>query len=141
VRQMDWTESGRFLMHGTRTAKIATIRCDGRPHVVPVWFILDQGDLIFTTASSTVKARNMTRDPRVAVTVDDETPPFGFVSITGRADLAERPEDFLTWTTKIASRYVGQARGAEFGRRHTEIDDLVVRVRIESFTGRADLIG
>ena len=141
MRQMDWTESGRFLMHGTRTAKIATIGRDGRPHVVPVWFILDQGGLVFTTSSRTVKARNMTRDPRVAVTVDDETPPFGFVSITGRAALFERPEDFLTWTTKIATRYVGQARGAEFGRRHTDIDDLVVRVRIESFTGRADLIG
>jgi hypothetical protein len=37
-----------FLAAGTRTAKVATVRKDGSPHVTPVWFVLDGNDLVFT---------------------------------------------------------------------------------------------
>ncbi|MET0864853.1 MAG: PPOX class F420-dependent oxidoreductase [Nakamurella sp.] len=141
MRSMDWTESRQFLLQGTRTAKIATIGAEGGPHLVPVWFTVDQDDVVFSTFSRSVKARNMARDPRVAVAVDDDTDPFAFVSITGRAELVERPADFLAWATTIATRYVGPARGAELGRVFTEIDDLIVRVRMESFVGRAEIVG
>jgi len=141
MRAMDWAESRRFLLHGTRTAKVATVGGQGRPHVVPVWFTLDQDDLVFSTVSRSVKARNLARDSRVAIAVDDETAPFGFVSIIGRAELVERPEDFLVWTTRIATRYVGDARGPELGRTFIEIDDLFVRVRMESFVGQAEIVG
>ena len=40
-----------FVAHGTRTGKLATVRRDGRPHVVPVWFVLDGDDLVFTTGA------------------------------------------------------------------------------------------
>jgi|SRR6478735_3499445 len=140
MREMDWAESSRFLLQATRTAKIATVGAGGRPHVVPVWFTLDDRDLFFSTSSRSVKARNMTRDPRVAIAVDDETPPFAFVSITGRAEMMQRPDDFLEWTTRIASRYVGAERGPELGRLYVEMDDLLVRVRMESFTARADMV-
>jgi hypothetical protein len=83
----------------------------------------------------------MARDPRVAVTVDDETPPFAFVSIAGRAELRHRPGDFLHWTTRIATRYTGEERGSELGRRFVEMDDLLVLVRIESIVARAEVIG
>jgi PPOX class probable F420-dependent enzyme len=63
-----------FLAQGTRTAKLATTRSDGRPHVVPIWFVLDGEDLVFTTGGRSVKARNLRRDPRVCLCVDDETP-------------------------------------------------------------------
>jgi len=64
MREMDWAESSRFLLHGTRTAKIATVGRDGRPHVVPVGFTLDNRDLLFSMSSRSVKARNLARDPR-----------------------------------------------------------------------------
>jgi PPOX class probable F420-dependent enzyme len=140
MREMDGAETSRFLLQGTRTAKIATVGADGGPHVVPVWFTVDDRDLMFSTSSHSVKARNLVRDPRVGVAVDDETPPFAFVSITGRAVLVERPDDFLAWTTRIAGRYVRADRAAEMGRRFVEIDDLLVRVRIDSFIGRAEVI-
>ncbi len=112
-----------------------------RPHVAPVWFTVDGRDLVFSTSSRSVKARNLNRDPRVAVTVDDETPPFAFVSITGHARLITRPDDFPSWTTRIATRYVGAQRGPELGKLYTEMDDLLVRVHIDSLTARADVIG
>jgi PPOX class probable F420-dependent enzyme len=61
-----------FLSQGTRTAKLATVAADGRPHVVPVWFVLDDDDLIFTTQETSKKAKSRRRDPRVACCIDDE---------------------------------------------------------------------
>ena len=119
MHEMDWAETSRFLLQGTRTAKIATV---------------------FSTSSRSVKARNLVREPRVAVAVDDQAPPFSFVSITGWAELLERPGDFLAWTTRIAGRYVGADRAAEMGQRFVEIDDLLVRVRIHSLIARAAVV-
>ena len=49
-------------MQGTLTGKLATVKKDGSPHVVPIWFIVDDndndnGDIIFTTNSTSVKAK------------------------------------------------------------------------------------
>ena len=141
MRSMDWAETSGFLQAGTRTAKVATVSAQGGPHVAPVWFIVDGRDLVFSTSSRGVKARNLDHDPRVAVTVDDETPPFAFVSISGHAELIPRPDDFLRWTTRIATRYVGDERGPEMGKLYTEMDDLLVRISIHAIVARADVIG
>ena len=62
---MSEEERTAFLLHGTRTGKLATVRRDGRPHVQPVWFVLDDdGTVVFMTNARTVKARNLRRDPR-----------------------------------------------------------------------------
>jgi PPOX class probable F420-dependent enzyme len=67
-----------FLLFGKRTAKVATVRPDGRPHFAPVWFVLDSDKLVFMTGKDTVKGKNMLRDPRVMLSIDDERPPFAF---------------------------------------------------------------
>ena len=141
MRSMDWAEASCFLQAGTRTAKVATVTAQGRPHVAPVWFTVDGRELVFSTSSRSVKARNLNHDPRVAATVDDEAPPFAFVSITGHAELIPRPDDFLSWTTRIATRYVGAQRGPEMGKLYTEMDDLLVRISIDAVVARADIIG
>src|SRR6478609_977633 len=54
-----------------RTAKVASTRKDGRPHLAPVWFALDEdGSILFNTGSDTVKGKTLLRDPRVAICVD-----------------------------------------------------------------------
>ncbi len=60
---MKGAELDRFLGAGTRTGKLATTRADGSPHVAPIWFILDGGDLVFMTGADTVKGKAMMRDP------------------------------------------------------------------------------
>lgn len=117
-----------FLQHGTRTAKIATTRADGRPHVVPIWFVLDGDDLLFTTGAGSVKGRSLRRDRRVCLCVDDETPPYAFVMVEGRAMLSEDMDELLTVATAIGGRYVGQDRAEEFGRRNAVPGELLVRV-------------
>ena len=82
-----------FLTEGTRTAHVATIRSDGRPHVKPVWFVLDgrPGDFhfLFTTYAESVKGRGLRRNTQVAASVDDPAPPYSFVIIEGAAQLSD----------------------------------------------------
>ena len=41
MTEMTKTEIRKFLTQGTFTAKLATVKKDGSPHVVPIWFVLD----------------------------------------------------------------------------------------------------
>ncbi len=68
---MDDAERRAFLSSGKRTGKLATVRRDGRSHVQPVWVLLDGDDLVFMTGPLTVKGRNLRRDPRASLVVDD----------------------------------------------------------------------
>jgi PPOX class probable F420-dependent enzyme len=117
-----------FLLHRTRTAKLATVRADGRPHVAPVWFVMDGDNVIFTTWHATVKAMNLRRDPRVCLCVDDEAPPFSFVQIEGTATLSENLDDLRHWATRIAGRYMGTDQAEAYGRRNGVPGELLVRV-------------
>jgi len=128
-----------FLMHGTRTGKLATIRADGRPHVVPIWFVLDGDDIILTTGATSVKARNMRRDPRVSLAVDDQQPPYSFVMVEGAATLTEVAPDLLAWATRIGGRYMGADRAQEYGRRNGVPGELLVRITPTRFTAEADI--
>jgi len=106
-----------------------------------VWFALDGGQLVLTTGAESVKGRNLRRDPRVAVVVDDETPPFAFVHIRGRAAFSEDPGDLLRCATEIGGRYMGAERAAEFGRRNAVPGELLVRITPERVISKTDLAG
>lgn len=117
-----------FLSEGTRTAKLGYVASDGRPLVAPVWFIVEDGQLVFNTGRDTAKGRALARDPRVVVCVDDERPPFSFVQIQGTAALGEDPREVLATATRIGGRYMGADRAEEFGRRNGVPGELIVRI-------------
>jgi PPOX class probable F420-dependent enzyme len=131
-----WRE---FVMTGTRTAKLAVTRADGRPHVAPVWFVLDGDDFILNTGADTVKGRAMQRDPRVSLCVDDQEPPFSFVIAQGTAQLSEDLEELQRWAAIIGGRYMGADRAAEFGKRNGVPGELLVRIRPSRIIAEADL--
>jgi PPOX class probable F420-dependent enzyme len=141
MRPMTPAEIRAFLQAGIRTAKLATAGADGRPHVAPVWFVLDGEELVFTTAGSSAKARNLRVRPEVSLCVDDERPPLSFVTMHGTASIEQSPPDLLDWTTRIAHRYVGADAAVEVGRRNADLDDLVVRIRPTAVIAQADLLG
>jgi PPOX class probable F420-dependent enzyme len=128
AQTMTADERRRFLSEGTRTMKVATVRADGQPHVVPVWFVLDGDTVVFTTGEDTLKGRHLRRDPRVALCVDEETPPFAFVLIEGTAELIRNAPDLLDWATRIAHRYMGAEQAAAYGKRNAVDSELLVRV-------------
>ena len=66
--------------------------------MIPIWFVLDDqkgrarhryrvGDIVFTTYDSSLKARNIRRDSRVSICVDDQIPPFSFVTVHDTAKI------------------------------------------------------
>ena len=121
-------ERRAFLSSGTRTGKLATVRPDGRPHVQPIWFVLDGDDLIFMTGATTVKGRNLRRDPRASLVVNDEAPPFAYVRVDGQVELSEDLDLMLVWSTKIAARYMGDAQAEAYGRRNAVAGEMLVRL-------------
>ena len=130
-------ERRAFLLEGTRTGKLATVRRDGRPHVVPIWFVLDGDDVLLTTGADTVKGRNLRRDPRVCLCVDDEEPPFSFVMVEGEAEASEDHGELLRWATRLGGRYMGADRAEEFGRRNAVEGELLVRIRPSKILAQA----
>jgi PPOX class probable F420-dependent enzyme len=136
---MDEAEYTRFLTEGTRTGELATTRADGRPHVAPVWFDLDDGTVVLTTGADSVKGKALRRDPRVCLCVDDETPPYSFVVIDGTAEVTEDPGPLLEWATRIAGRYMGVERTEEYGRHNAMPGELLVRVTPNHVVAQADI--
>ena len=141
AREMTTDQVRDFLGHRTRTAKVATVMQDGRPHVMPVWFVLDGEQLLFTTGADSVKGRNLRRDPRIALLVDDETPPYAFVHVRGRVTVHQDLDELLRFATAIGARYMGADRGEEFGRRNAVPGELLVRVTPERVIAEYDIAG
>ncbi|MEX2549297.1 MAG: PPOX class F420-dependent oxidoreductase [Nitriliruptoraceae bacterium] len=121
-------ERRAFLAEGARTASLATVRADGRPHVAPIWFLPDRDDVVFTTWHETVKGRNLRRDPRASCSVDDPRFPFSFVVLEGTCTVTEDLAELGTWAHRIAARYVPAAQADDFGRRNAVAGELLVRL-------------
>jgi PPOX class probable F420-dependent enzyme len=123
----EWQE---FVSSGTRTGKAGVTSADGGPHVTPIWFLLDGDDLVFTTHESSVKGMALRRDPRICVCVDDDAPPYSFVSLWGKTSLSEDLGEVRRWATALGARYMGPDRAEEFGARNGVPGEMLVRVRI-----------
>jgi PPOX class probable F420-dependent enzyme len=137
MKTMTESEWQSFLSFGTRTAKLASRRPDGRPHVAPIWFVLDANHLVFTTHRDSVKGKNLRQDSRVMLAVDDEQPPFAFVLVEGFATLSDlSPPELLPWTTRIAMRYMGTDQAEAYGKRNAVEGELLVRVPLSKVMAR-----
>jgi PPOX class probable F420-dependent enzyme len=130
-----------FLLQGTRTAKLATALRDGHPHVVPIWFLLDGDDVVFTTGRDTVKGRHILRDGRVALCVDDDRPPYSYVHIRGQATAVDDIDQLRAWATRIAARYMGEDQAEAYGARNAVPEELLVRVTPTRVVGKDDVAG
>ncbi|MFE9609603.1 PPOX class F420-dependent oxidoreductase [Streptomyces sp. NPDC006012] len=139
AQKMTDEEWRAFVSDGTRTGKLSTVRADGSPHVAPIWFLLDGDDVVFNTGKETVKGRNLARDGRVALCVDDDRPPFHFVVLNGQARLSEDLGEIRHWATRIGARYMGEERAEEFGARNGVPGELLVRVAVDKVVAVRDL--
>lgn len=118
-----------FLTEGTRTGKLSYTSATGQPLVVPVWFVVQDRCVVFETGRDTAKGRSLARDPRTALCVDMDEPPYAYVQVQGIAELSEDPADLLRIATAIGARYMGADRAEEFGKRNGVPGELVVRIR------------
>jgi PPOX class probable F420-dependent enzyme len=147
MTEMSKVEIGRFLMKGTFTGKLATVKEDGSSHVVPIWFVLENkksidrvGNIIFTTGSTSVKANNIRRDNRISICIDDQIPPFSFVTIFGTAKIYPyKQKEVLKWATEIAERYMGKSNSEAYGRRNSEEGLVLVRIKPTRIIAEKDI--
>jgi PPOX class probable F420-dependent enzyme len=148
MTEMSKKEIRDFLMEGTFTGKLATVKKDGSSHVVPIWFVLDDSDndntdnIVFTTNSTSVKAKNIQYNNRVSICIDDQTPPFSFVTVYGTAKLHHYKQDeLLKWATKIAQRYMGKNNAEAYGRRNSVEGEVLVRIKPTRIIAEKDIAG
>lgn len=149
MTKMSESEIARFLMQGKFTGKLATVNKDGSSHVIPIWFVLDDennrrivGNIVFTTGESSTKANNISRDKKVSICVDDQTPPFSFVSVFGIAKIYPyKQKEVLKWATKIAGRYMGKRNAESYGRRNSEVGSVLVKIKPTRIVGEKDVAG
>jgi len=140
AREMIRDETRAFLLDGTRTGKLATTQADGRPHVTPIWFVLNGDDVMWTTGESSLKAKAMRRDARVCMCVDDQAPPYSYVLVEGTATLSDDLEELRRWATLIGGRYMGADRADEFGARNAAPGELLVRITPRRVIARAAIV-
>jgi len=94
-------------------ATLATVRRDGSPHTAPVWYAYEDGAFLVLTERGSQKHRNIERDPRVELCIDDrERPPFHAVIVRGRARVEPYPGD--AWRLALAVRYLGEDSGRRY---------------------------
>jgi PPOX class probable F420-dependent enzyme len=149
MTEMSKKEVRKFLMQGTFTGKLATVKKDGSSHIVPIWFVLDGSNkgrgaesIIFTTDSTSVKAKNIQRDNRVSICIDDQTPPFSFVIVYGTAKIHRYEQDKLfRLTTKIARRYMGKDNAKDYGRRNSTEGEVLVRIKPTRIIAEKNIAG
>jgi PPOX class probable F420-dependent enzyme len=137
---MSHDEILQFLAAGTRTGKVAVVRKDGSPMVVPIWFGFDDdGTIVFTAWGESIKVRALRRDPRLSICVDTESPPYSYVRVDGTAELVDDPALTREWATRMGGRYMGADRAEEYGARNGIPGEIVVRVTPTRFVGHADV--
>ena len=135
MREMTTEEALDFLSTGTRTAKVAWVASDGRPHVAPIWFIVEDGDILFNTSGEAGKSRAMRRDPRISLVVDVEESPYAFVKVDGTVEITEDPAEVLRVATLAGGRYMGADQAEAFGARNGVPGECLVRLRPSSIVG------
>jgi PPOX class probable F420-dependent enzyme len=148
VHTMSRDEWLGFVSEGTKTGKLAVVRRNGAPHVVPVWFVIDtagseDGDdyVVFTTWGDSVKGRVLRREPRFSMCVDEQNPPYSYVRFQGEATVSEDLDELLRWATKLGGRYMGADAAEAFGKRNAVPGELLIRGRITHVTALAAIAG
>jgi PPOX class probable F420-dependent enzyme len=112
----DLLESKRAFAH------VATVGTDGHPQVTPVWIDFDGQHVRFNTARGRVKDRNLQRNPRVAISIQDPENPYRYLQIRGRVtEMTERGAD--AHIDALAKKYLGQDRYP--GRKPGEVRVIV----------------
>jgi PPOX class probable F420-dependent enzyme len=101
-----------FLNEREHLARIATVRADGSPSVVPVWFLYERGKIHITPRKHSEFGRNLRRDPRTSITIDEEAGPYRKVIVEGRVDFLYEDGQDDRWRDlyrRISCRYVDDA--------------------------------
>jgi PPOX class probable F420-dependent enzyme len=101
-------ERAAVLDEREHLARIGTIDADGFPRVLPLWFIREGSRLLFTPRSPAVIWKNLQRDPKIGLSIDESAQPYRKVTVRGLVEIVHRPGEDDEWRDRyraIAKRY------------------------------------
>jgi PPOX class probable F420-dependent enzyme len=113
----------RSLLEAPSPAVLTTYRRDGSALVTPVWFRFLDGVFEVVIAEGDVKLQHLARDPRCALLVFENVPPFRGVEVRGEATLVR--DDVQPTRAQIAARYLGTERGGRFAAERSKLGVLL----------------
>ncbi len=107
VRDMMFSEEAIAIIDGKNFAYLATTMADGSPHISPVWIDRDGATLLINTVPGRIKQKNVSRDPRVAISMIREESPYRHLFIRGRV-IEQTKEGALDHINRLARKYLGK---------------------------------
>ena len=119
------------LIEAKNFAHLATLKSDGSPHVAPVWVDHDGDIILINTAMGRVKHRNVTKDPRVALSIADQTDPYLRVEISGRV-ISQTREGAEEHIDKLAQKYTGKTKYQKSSPEEKRIIFKIEALRLSS---------
>lgn len=121
-----------FLTQGAIMAKIASVMPDGHPVISPVWYEWDEetNSFLIVSKERTSLVRNLRREPRCGLLVDNTTTPYKRVSVQGRAEFLDADFDWVTPATRMARRYLGEP-GVVYAQATFDFPRVPFWVRVE----------
>lgn len=125
------TAEQKALFEGKNFGHLATLMPDGSPQVSPVWVDLDGDDIIVNTADGRLKARNVRRDPRVAISVAGQEDPYSRIVVRGVV-VETTQEGADEGIDRLAKKYLGQDR---YPWRSPDEHRVILRIRPEHVAG------
>jgi PPOX class probable F420-dependent enzyme len=108
--------AARRAVEGTAIAHVATVLPDGSPHSIPLWVATRGEQIVFLTGPDSRKARNLRRDPRVALSLTHPDNPYEPIIVRG--EVTEWIEGDEAWRIidEIATKYIGQPYSRDLER-------------------------
>jgi PPOX class probable F420-dependent enzyme len=94
------------LLTGSNFSFVATLMKDGSPQITPTWIDFDKGIILINTAEGRTKQKNVSRDPRVAISIVDQKNPYDMVTIRGKV-IEQATNGADEHIDNLAKRYLG----------------------------------
>jgi PPOX class probable F420-dependent enzyme len=119
------------LFNGRNLAFVSTLSKDGPPHVTPVWTDIENDMILINTSEAAAKKRNVSRDPRIAISVVEQYNPYNMVSIKGRV-IEQTFDGADEHLHKLAKKYLGIGR---YYYRRPKNKRVILKVKPEKIMG------
>jgi PPOX class probable F420-dependent enzyme len=104
------SEKARTYLNGQRFAVLATINKDGTPQLTTMWYLLEGDTILMNTKAGRIKERNMRRDPRISICVEDG---YEYVTIRGTVEMIDDQEIAQQDIFRLATRYHGEEKAKQ----------------------------
>ena len=121
--------ASRHLLESKIPARLAYIATDGTPRVIPIWFHWNGTELVMGTPPKAPKLKSLAKNPRVAITIDDNTFPHKVLLIRGTARM-EPVQGVVPEYAMAAERYFGPEQGKAWAAQMGKMVSSMVRITV-----------